>query len=367
MILLDNEPQDRNRYFGKSAGTIAQLVERYSVRLDGGRFMGSGAMMFCGSSPPCVYILTAKHNLTKYGAQENLGVPAWDDEAAIAALHKKFRENVTIRVGTRTARISNIFYFGLDWTYDVCCLTTHDQDLYQLWRDVDSKLKPLLWWGDSDYEASRRLTTLLGLFAEDDEAQTLSEDNKNGLRNRYFIVQTGFGCNSYRTGPKRTQDRIDADRRGTLNHRHLTLTDYWAEGHDYDDETEVTNIFHCMAAAEASETASTAPGDSGGGVFALEKSSNGWMLAGVNLGANMHRDADNAIHTQEKAVNNVFTVLDERVLKPEEDETYTVLGGKIVSAREDEAFARFWAKGEAVDGDRESEVERTEIEPVTSG
>jgi hypothetical protein len=99
----------------------------------------------------------------------------------------------------------------------------------------------------------------------------------------------------------------------------------------------------------------------------VEKSSNGWMLAGLNLGANMHRDADNAIHTQEKAVNNVFTVLDERVLEPTATETCKVLGGKIVSAKEDEAFARFWAKGEAVDGAQESEVEQTEIEPVTSG
>ena len=207
MILLDNEPQERNKYFGKSAGTIAQLVERYSVRLDGGRFMGSGAMMFCSSSPPCVYILTAKHNLTKFAVQEKLGVPAWDDEAAIALLHKRFREKVTIRMGARTAAISNIFYFGSDWTYDVCCLTTSDTGLYGLWRDVDSKLTPLLWWGDTDYDASGRQKDLLRLFAEDPEAQTLSEASKNRLRTGYYLVQTGFGCNSYKAGAKRTQDQ----------------------------------------------------------------------------------------------------------------------------------------------------------------
>jgi hypothetical protein len=365
MILLDNEPEARNKHFGKSADLIAQLVKRYSVRLDdGSRFMGSGAMVFCSSSPPYVYVLTAKHNLTKFGEQESLGVPAWTDAKAISALHKKFLEKVMIRSGDVSARISNIFYFGNNWTYDVCCLTSNDPKLYGLWRDADSKLTPLLWWGDSDYQASGRLTSMLDLFAEDDETQTLSENNKTRLGRGYYFVQTGFGCNSYKAG-KRTQDNINSEARGTLIHRHLTLTDYWAVGHDVDGEKD--NVIHCVSAASASETATSAPGDSGGGVFALEKEKSRWMLAGVNLGSNMHREAGNRIHNAPKAENNVFTVLRERVLKPTEADTYTVLDGKIVGAKKDEAFARFWAKGEAVDADQESEVEQTEIEPVISG
>jgi len=360
MILLENEPAARDQYFGKSAGEILELAKRYSVRLDdGGRFVGSGAMMFCSSSPPYVYILTAKHNLTKLGETQSIGVPAWNDDKAFSTLHKKFLEKVMIRSGDVNARISNIFYFGNDWTYDVCCLTSNDPKLYDLWRNPNSKLKSLLWWGDDEHQAIGRQEDLVRLFAEDPRAQTLSENNKTRLRNAYFFVQTGFGSNSYRPGPNRTQDRVDVDRRGTLDHRQLNLTDYWAVGHDVDGEKD--NVLHCMAAAGASETATSAPGDSGGGVYALEKSSNSWLLAGVNLGANMHRDANNAIHSKPKAENNVFTVLDARVLKPTEAAMFTVLDGKVVGATQDEAFARFWVQREAVDAGRASEVERETV------
>ena len=338
MILLDNEPQARNQHFGASADAIAQFVPLHSVRLDGaGQFMGSGVMVFCRSSPPCVYILTAKHNLAILGEEYDLDVPAWNNANDISTLHKKFLETVTIRAGGHNARISNIFYFGTNWTYDVCCLTTSDEVLYGLWRDVGSQLAPLV-WNANDHQAVGRRETLLGLFAQDGQTQTLSQANKNQLRNRYFFVQTGFGCNAYLAGPRK-QDRVNPDARGDLNHRHLTLTDYWDVAHDYDDEKDVTSVFHCMAAAGASEAATSARGDSGGAVFAREKNSNGWVLAGVNLGANMHRDANNAIHTKPKAENNVFTVLDRRVL--DRTDMHTVLGGQIVSADQDEAFAGF--------------------------
>lgn len=341
MILLDNEPQARNQSFGDSADAIAEFVPRFSARLKGERqFMGSGVMVYCGSSPPCVYILTAKHNLTILGEDYDLDVPRWNDAKAISALHTKFLETVTIRVGDNdNARISNIFYFGKNWDYDVCCLTTYDERLYGLWRKPRSDLAPLL-WNYSDADATSRRETLLGFFAQDGPTQTLSQKNKSNLQNGYYFVQTGFGCNNYLAGPK-TQDRVNPDSRGTLNYRNLTLTDYWDVGHDYDDETDVTSEFDCMAAAGATETATSAKGDSGGGVFALEKNSDppSWGLAGVNLGANMHRDANNPIHTKPKAENNVFTVLSRDVL--DKTDMHTVLQGQTVGAERDEAFANF--------------------------
>jgi hypothetical protein len=59
----------------------------------------------------------------------------------------------------------------------------------------------------------------------------------------------------------------------------------------------------------------------------------------MNLGANMHRDANNPIQRKAKAENNVFTVLDRRVL--DRTDMHTVLRDQIVSAKEDEAFANF--------------------------
>jgi hypothetical protein len=336
---LDNEPRARDESFGDSAAAIADFVPRYSVRLKGqGRFTGSGVMVFCRSDPPCVYILTAKHNLTILGKEYKLDVPDWNDAKAISALHAKFLETVTIPVGNRNARISNAFYFGRNWTYDVCCVTTSDEEVYGLWRNVGSQLEPLL-WDDEDAAASARQSSLLALFAQDTQARTLSNANKNHLKNRYYLVQTGFGCSAYLAGP-RTQAKINPDTQGNFDYRNLTVTDYWDTGHDYDDDAKKDNVFERMAAAGASEAATSAPGDSGGGVFALEKSSEKWLLAGVNLGANMHRDANNAIQKKAKAENNVFTVFDrERVLA--RSDLHTVLQGKIVDAKKDEAFESF--------------------------
>jgi hypothetical protein len=345
LILLGNQPQVRNQSFGASAGEIEKFVKLYSARLKGERqFMGSGVMVFCRSDPPCVYLLTAKHNLKILGKEYGLDLPDWTDAKAVSTLHRKFLETVRVRVGELdNARISNIFYFGTNWTYDVCCLTTNDERLYGLWRSPGSELAPLLWNTGPAADVNRR-ETLLGLFVQDARTQTLSPDSKSQLNNRYHFVQTGFGCNDYLQGPK-TQDKVNQDSRGTLDYRNLTLTDYWDVGYDRDepddddDAEPVTTEFGSMAAANASENATSAPGDSGGGVFALQKNPKGWVLAGVNLGANMHRDANNAIQTNAKAVNNVFTVLNQDVFY--RSDMHTVLGGQIVTADQDEAFAKF--------------------------
>lgn len=350
MILFENEAKARDEYFGTSAKEIAEFVKRYSVKLDGGRFIGSGVMVARRSDPNYVYILTAKHNLTVRGKDDNLGVPAWSDAGAISTLHETFRQKVTIRAGDISAPISNIFYFGKDWNYDVCCLASNDPKLYGLWGNTGSKLAPLLWRAGADY----RQEALLGLFAKDSQEE---------LQKRYFFVQTGFGCNRYLPGTGRTQDRIDSNVRGTFNHRQLILTNFWKVAHDRDEDTD--RVMNGVAAARASETATSAPGDSGGGVFAMEKGSKDpWMLAGVNLGANMHRDADNPIQTAASAENNVFTVLATRVLYPTEDGLYTVRDGNIVGAKQDEAFAHFWDGREAVSVVEESEVAP---EPLISG
>ena len=351
MILFENEAKARDEYFGDSASEIAKFVKRYSVHLDGGRFVGSGVMVFCSSEPDYVYILTAKHNLTVRGKDDGLAVSDWKSPDGITALHQTFLNKVTIRAGDVSAPISNIFYFGRNWTYDVCCLASNDPKLCELWGDAGQKLTPLLWQGGTDFQHE----ALLG---------SLSKDRQEQLGKQYYFVQTGFGCNRYLPGPSRTQDRVDPDVRGTFNHRQLILTNYWDEARDYDEDTDVTNVFNGVAAAGASETATSAPGDSGGAVFALEKRTSHWMLTGVNLGANMHHDADNPIQQAASAQNNVFTVLGTRVLNPPEAALFTVLDGKIVKAKEDAAFAHFWDGRKAVSVGQESEVEP---EPVTSG
>src|SRR5262245_32331573 len=135
MILFDNEAKARDQFFGTSAKDIVEFVKRYSVRLDAGAFVGSGVMVSCSSDSKYVYILTAKHNLTVRGKLDDLGEPAWTDTSAIAKLHQTFVDKVTIRAdafNVSGAGISNIFYFGREWLFDVFCLASDDAKLLGL-------------------------------------------------------------------------------------------------------------------------------------------------------------------------------------------------------------------------------------------
>jgi Trypsin len=288
--------------FATLPGPIKTAIQNTSVRLvdSGGRFNGSGMIVYTDGSNNTT-IVTAKHLLySLIGANDT---PAWSTQ-----LETDFQQKVSIKYDTamtfnknptQTAAIASITSVTPDaqqpWEYDVMILTSTDPTLAT--------------FATTSYVYARSKNGVdYGFLTK--AARYLSKTDQT-------FVQTGFGANREeaedKLKTKMPKSNLGTNNSGCLQYRFpvlkadATVTVYSQRNDDpsvYDPGIDSIWI-------QANPTDSTAPGDSGGGLFVVNRISNRdrFFLIGVTTGADRETSRTPCPTSGALRVNNVSTSL----------------------------------------------------------
>lgn len=306
---------------------LRTLIQNSSVKLEGShgrvRFNGSGAILFRDATN--TWIVTAKHNL--YILNDNTDAPPWDE-----ALVTRFRDSIRIyydgpmAYGKEPARVANITSIvpipkdtARPWDYDVMILKSTDGPLREF-ATINAVGNPFDRTRDDYAEIwkDREYLTTAGQYLE--------------RRGQHFL-QTGYGriTESFEVRVKKKTETIvippapsEGEARagnalGALQFRTTmpmataTTTVYSQRG-----RTTAYDRFDQAFQVTANENSSTAPGDSGGPLFAVREhvdsdpSKSFWRLylIGVTTGADMATAATPCPTGTTLRSNNVVTSLE---------------------------------------------------------
>ncbi|MFO0592701.1 MAG: hypothetical protein U0441_34475 [Polyangiaceae bacterium] len=300
MILTDDTENTKTTTFiGEIDADHYALCEALSVKLTGGvrggLFTGSGVVFKLDETSHKTYVVTAKHNL-------HIAGKGTGNEGDDLVDYFKSQISVKVEAVANTHAISDVVFpdgKAADFNYDVCILEVTSQTLAQgvsqalskgLRNEfVSSKGRSGSLWTD---RSNRQLWDFL---SRDTAKNVLT--GANGFKG-YHLLQIGNGKTSSGSmasdGFKKRGISIAAPRNQALS------------GCEWIDKTK--EGYEDVFIFPSTNTFTSAPGDSGGPVFAFDSTRTRSFLVGVNLGANFYKNkVDN--NPNSATVNNAFTVL----------------------------------------------------------
>jgi hypothetical protein len=302
MLMTATVQKDSATKFGLLPGPIKIAIQNTSVRLvdAGGRFNGSGVIVYTDGSNNTT-IVTAKHLLyTITGAGDT---PTWDPKLETDFVQKvsiKYDSAMTFNKNpSQTAAIASIVSVTPDqaapWAYDVMILTSTDAALAT--------------FATTNFVYARHMSGAdLGF---------LTKQNRYLSKTNQTFVQTGFGANREDAEDKLKTKMPKADlgtnSSGCLQYRFPVLTAE-ATVTVYSQRTDTPTKYDPgidSIVNQASPNDSTAPGDSGGGLFVVNRvgSQDRFFLIGVTTGADHDTAQSPCPPRGALRVNNVSTSL----------------------------------------------------------
>jgi hypothetical protein len=272
MILTPDNQKDAAVKLQSFSKAVQTKIQHSSVKLlsNDQQFTGSGVILSCG--PTSAVVVTAKHNLWKKAVLDE--GPDWNSDQR-QALATNFCGQVKIHYNNlqQSAPIVAINFLGGDdgWSYDVMLLSSND----------------------ANFTAYARNAAILVNPAAKQDAIDFFSNYRNAFNNQQnTYIQTGYG-------QVRPNDQSSG---GPFQYRLTTLISQEPETVPQDDDLTYSEVVRFTA----DPGSTTAPGDSGGPLFAVSKTTGALYLLGVTLGENY--DPENVI-PDGPTQNNASTLL----------------------------------------------------------
>ena len=320
MIVRNASIDTRNTAAAAVATGLEAKMQLSTVKLHHQNFSGSGVIFATGMDR--TFVLTAKHNLTVWARgegrdEEALRTGAWGSSRGdLRNLHRDFKTNITLTYGNgREASISEIVYFGADWSYDVCCLVVRDGGLRSFANDRAWIFEPFATQGDNfvyDYSYKNALQGIFNNLRDRNTSGDIQPSRKTSLNNNYYFFQAGYGKTAY-NGNSTNIANINQDSGGNFGFRVAEIDNSWAAAVDNDTTEGTVDTYTDAIALTAAHDNSSAPGDSGGPIFAMPKNQTRSLhqisvyLVAVTTGYNYHRNQNDAIQSDARFRNNIVT------------------------------------------------------------